>query len=212
MVGKITALKVQTKNQRRVNVFIDGNFAFGVHRNIASELQIGQELTEEAINAILKKDEEEMAFQRALRYIQFRERSETEVVRYLQKFNVSADIITKVLDHLRYLELINDDKFAEHWAENRNAFRPRSRRVLTMELRKKGISEEVIAQVMQSMPSEEELAYQSAMKQARRYHDLPRQEFHHKLSNYLSRRGFSYEVISPVIAQVWENTQKQKEY
>lgn len=212
MAGKITALKVQKKNQRRVNVFIDGHYAFGVHRNIAAELQIGQELTEEAINAILKKDEEEMAFQRAFRYIQFRERSESEVIQYLQKSNVPTDTITRVLAHLRYLELINDDKFAEHWVENRNAFRPRSKRVLTMELRKKGISNEVIAQVLQTMPSEEELAYQSAMKQARRYHDLTQQEFHRKLSNYLSRRGFPYEIISPVIAQVWENTQKQKEY
>ena len=43
---KVTALKLQARNKTRVNVFLDGSFAFGLAKNEAIRLRIGQELTE----------------------------------------------------------------------------------------------------------------------------------------------------------------------
>ncbi len=207
---RITALKAQKKNSHRVNVYLDGRYAFGIHRNIAADLSIGQELTDESINTLLQKDAEETAFHRAIQYIHYRDRSEYEITQYLEKSGVAPDTISKVLERLNYLELTNDKKFAENWVENRIDFRPRSRRMLAMELRNKGVSNEVITQVLQTMPSEEELAFHCAKKQACRYFGLSRQDFYRKLSNYLSRRGFSYDVISPVIEWIWKTSQNSE--
>ena len=46
---KITALEVQKKNPNRVNVHLDGDFAFGLARITAAGLKLGETLTDERI-------------------------------------------------------------------------------------------------------------------------------------------------------------------
>ena len=52
MNQKITALKAQKRNPNRVNVYLDGNFAFGVARIVAAWLNIGQELSPEKVASL----------------------------------------------------------------------------------------------------------------------------------------------------------------
>jgi regulatory protein len=88
--------------------------------------------------------------------------------------------------------------------ENRSEFRPRSRRALAFELRQKGLSDEVIEQALvEAAPADEDLAYQAALKQARRWKDLEWPEFRRKLNGFLARRGFSYDIAAPVVGRVW---------
>ena len=98
--------------------------------------------------------------------------------------------------------LADDPEFARAWVENRNTFRPRSRRALTMELRQKGLDDETIQSAVAGV-DENVLAYESAVKRAGRFKDLEWSEFRRKLSEYLTRRGFPYSVIAPVVTQVW---------
>jgi len=51
---------------------------------------------------------------------------------------------------------------------------------------------------------EESLALQAARKYVRRLEGLERPEFRVKLNGFLSRRGFSYSIIAPVVSQVWQ--------
>ena len=89
------------------------------------------------------------------------------------------------------------------WVENRNEFRPRGKRLLRYELYQKGIDEQIIQNVLQYV-DEEKLASQAARKQARKYRDLEWPDFRKKMSGFLARRGFNYEVISLTIQNVWE--------
>ncbi|HOG79782.1 MAG TPA: hypothetical protein PK454_08510, partial [Anaerolineaceae bacterium] len=66
MDQKITALKVQKRNPNRVNVYLDGDFAFGLARVVAAWLQIGQILTPEKITSLQAQDTHEVAYQKAL--------------------------------------------------------------------------------------------------------------------------------------------------
>jgi regulatory protein len=75
---------------------------------------------------------------------------------------------------------------------------------LTFELRQKGISEEVIEKVFdQTGGEDEDLAYQAASRQARKLKNLEWPDFRRKLGGFLARRGFSYNVIAPVVDRVW---------
>ena len=58
-------------------------------------------------------------------------------------------MIEETIERLRENGLANDNKFARVWVENRNTFRPRSRRVLTMELRQKGLDDETVHLLLQ---------------------------------------------------------------
>jgi len=206
MERKITALKAQKRNSNRVNVFLDDEFAFGLSRFAAAWLQIGQELSAEKILELQETDALEIAKQRALNFISYRPRSDAEVRKNLKKHDTPEEVITEVLTRLRQNGLVDDAQFARTWVENRSTFRPRGRRALSMELRQKGIGDETIDEVLRDL-DEDNLAYQAALKQSRRYEKLEWMAFRQKMSAFLARRGFNYGVAKPAIERVWSEMQ-----
>lgn len=200
---KVTALQVQKRNPNRVNVFLDGVYAFAIARITAGWLHLGQELTEEKIKQLLSSDQIEMAMQRAYRFLSYRPRSEQELRQNLNKHQVGENVIDQVVQRLKNDLLINDEDFARQWVENRNEFRPRGRRLLRYELHHKGVADQVIDHTLQQL-NEEQLAQTAARKQARKYRGLQWVDFRRKMSAFLARRGFNYEVISSTIPQIWE--------
>lgn len=198
---KITAIEPQ-KNRNRVNLHLNGEFAFGLARITAAWLKVGDVLTEEKINELKNKDESERALQQALLFLSYRARSEKEIKQNLLKHEYSENTIEQTLERLRENKLANDDEFAKTWVENRSTFRPRSKRVLTMELRQKGLDEETVKTAVADV-DEQTLAYESARKRAPRFKNLEWGEFRKKLSEYLARRGFPYSVSISVVTQIW---------
>ena len=75
--------------------------------------------------------------------------------------------------------------------------------MLTLELQKKGISEDIISQVLENTTADEELAHKAAQKQIRRYMTLEWQDFRRKLGSFLARRGFSYETVDLTVHKIW---------
>lgn len=203
MDQKITALKVQKRNPNRVNVFLDGEYAFGAARIVAAWLQVGQVLNDEKIVQLKRQDSIEVALQKALHYLSYRVRSENEVRTRLTEGGFDTEVINLVIDRLSASELIKDSEFARQWVENRTAFRPRSRRALAMELRQKGVTEEVIIETLEEGQDDEQMAYQAALRYLRKLESLDFAGFREKLGAFLGRRGFSYGTIIPVVNRVW---------
>jgi len=203
-MGKtITAITAQKRDQKRVNIFFDGEFAFGISRIVAAWLQVGQNLTDEQISKLISEDQDEVAYQRAIKLITYRDRSIAEIRQSLHQKQIPEEIIENVINRLGENGLLDDKRFANLWIENRNEFRPRSHRMLALELRKKGISEDIISQVLENTTADEELAHKAAQKQIRRYMTLEWQDFRRKLGSFLARRGFSYETVDLTVHQIW---------
>lgn len=212
MSGQITALKVQARNPNRVNVYLDGEFAFGLERITAAWLRIGQALSDEKIASLKEQDEQEVFYQKALRLLEHRPRAEEEIRRKLEVKGITEEAIDHVIERLRRNNLVNDDQFAQAWVENRSAFRPRSRKALQYEMRQKGVSAPAIEQALANLEiDEEELAYQAALKQSRKLNHLEKMDFRRKLSAFLARRGFNYETIAPVVERIWNENNELNE-
>jgi len=203
MARRITGLQVQKRNNQRLNIYLDGEYAFGLSRYVAAWLQVGQELTEEKITALLADDAVEAAYQKSIKFIGYRMRTTSEVDKHLTKKGIEQQVIRQVIERLNEKGLLNDEGFAKMWIENRSEFRPRSQRLLVLELRRKGIDSETIQNVIERTPPEDELAYLAAKKRIRRYEHLEWQDFQRKLGSHLARRGFSYSTIKPVVYKVW---------
>ena len=206
MDHKITALKLQKRNHQRVNVYLDDEFAFGVSRIVAAWLAVDQDISDEKIAQLKKQDADEAAYQQALKFLNYRQRSQTEVRKNLQAHEVPEQTISSVLERLQANGLLNDHSFAQNWVENRSEFHPRGKRALVMELRQRGLDDEAIDQAVETI-DEEQLAYQAALKQMRKLDSEDWQEFRNKLTNFLLRRGFNYGIINPVVHKVWEEVQ-----
>lgn len=211
MDKQITALKIQKRNPNRINVYLDGEYAFPVARIVGAWLQVGQVLSDEKIAVLRDQDTREVAFQRALRFLNYRPRSEMEIRRKLTEIGFDESVIAETIERLRHANLISDTRFAREWVENRSAFRPRGRRVLAMELRQKGLADDVIQRALDGTVDEEELAYQAAMRKGRRWAELDYAAFRERLSAFLMRRGFSYGTISSLVQRVWDDLQAARD-
>jgi len=202
---EITGIKAQKKNPERVSVYLDGEYAFGLSRITAAWLQIGQRLSEEKINSLREQDESEVAYQRALILLNHQQRTSHEIRQKLIEKGFSSTRVEEVVDRLTQTGLVEDGQYALLWVENRNTYHPRSRRLIRMELRQKGVAEDQIDQALLGSAEDDELATQAAMQQIRKYSDLDWPEFRKKMSAFLLRRGFSYGTVAPVVRSIWES-------
>jgi len=190
-----------------VNIYLDGNYSFSLARILVAWLKVGQELGEEKIASLRSEDEHELVYQKALHFINFRPRSTAEIIQNLSKRGISEPLAQETVERLKNTGLVNDDTFARDWVENRNAFRPRSRSFLKIELKQKGLSEETINSVLAEQVDEQTLAIEAARKYARRLAGLDWPKFRQKLGGFLARRGFSYTIAAPAVSEVWKETQ-----
>lgn len=205
MPGTITALVAQKKNPDRVNVYLDGQFAFGLAAIEAVRLKRGQQLTDADIERLQAADDAEKAREKALRFLGNRPRSEWEVRQNLRKAGYGDAAIDRVLERLRGVALVDDAAFARYWIENRTQFRPKGEVALRQELRRKGVDREVIDAVLEEGGhADDQAALQAALAKADRYRQLPRPEFAQKLGAYLARRGFDYETVREAVQAAWQ--------
>ena len=206
----ITAIEVQKNNPNRVNIYLDGEFAFGLARIVAAWLKTGQRLEDEKVASLQADDARERAYQQAMLFLSYRARSEAEIRKNLQKHEIPEVVIEETLERLRQARLADDDQFARAWVENRNTFHPRSRRALAMELRQKGLSDEATHSALAGV-DEEALAYEAAHKRVGRLKGLEWTDFRKKLSEFLARRGFPYAIIAPTVSRIWNETNAGQE-
>jgi regulatory protein len=199
MAGRITAIQVQKRDPNRANVFLDGEFAFGLALVEAVKLSTGQYLSQEAIAALQAADEEERAYELALIFLSYRPRSKVEVARRLNRKGFSEPSVEAVLHRLARSGLLDDEAFARYWISNREQFKPRGRYALRYELRAKGIASDIIDTLLDEVDDGEN-AYQAALQRINRWKQLEPEQRRRKLDAYLRRRGFKYETIQGV----WE--------
>jgi len=203
MVGTITALRFQKRNKNRVNVYLDGQFAFGLAAIEAARLRVGQALSDDDVARLQMQDEVERAYERALDFLSYRPRSEAEVRRNLRKKNVEDEVVEAVIERLTRAVMLNDREFARYWVENRLQFNPRGVRALRHELWEKGVPASVITDTLADF-DEEAAARKAAEAGACRLSRLEPRDFRRRLGAYLVRRGFSYAVIEPLVEEMLE--------
>jgi regulatory protein len=202
MGGRITALRVQRRNRNRVNVYLDGRFAFGLAAIEAARLRVGQVLSDEDIARLRQRDTAERAAGRALDLLSYRPRSEAEIRERLTE-RYDPETAGEVLERLRRSGLVDDREFARYWVQNRLEHNPRGAVALRQELYQKGVDESAIEEALAEY-DEEEAATRAAETARRKLRGLPPDVFRRRLTDYLLRRGFSYGVVRAVVQQALE--------
>jgi regulatory protein len=210
-MGKVTAIRAGKRQHQRVNLFLDGHFALslGTETVVKENLRVGQELSQDQIEALVRLDGRQRCLEAALRYLDYRPRSEAELRERLSGRGFDDDSIETVLKRLKQQALVNDTAFARFWRDNRQSFRPRSRWLTTRELRQKGVASDIIEQVVATI-DDEDSAYRAATTKLHRMPPTDYQDFRRRLGDYLKRQGFSYEVINHTIRQMWHEQEQER--
>jgi regulatory protein len=196
---KITNIKQAVKNPERANVFVDGKYEFSldVTQLLDLKLKVGQEITLAQLSEYKKLSEYGKLYQRTLEWVLSRPRSEKETSDYLYKKiyekKLDKDYIGKIIEKLEKKKYLNDEAFAKWYVENRFVKKGISKKRLSLELAKKGISREIVERVLKdSGRDEKEEILKIIAKKRARYDD-------DKLIQYLGRQGFSYELAKDLV-------------
>jgi regulatory protein len=150
-----------------------------------------------------KKNEElrKECLKAAYRLLKYRQRSENEL-RVKLDARFEKVIIDSVIDHLREMRMVDDVTFAKHWREQRETLNPRSKRMVYLELNKKGIDKALINEVLCNF-NDEENAYRAAKKRANVLSKEGYDKYKRRMSAFLIRRGFNYTVTKQTVDYLW---------
>ena len=203
---QITDIKSQ-KRPGRFNIFVDGHYAFALSAEalVKAGLSIDQEITSVNIEKLIKDDEFGKTFDNSLKFISFRPRSEKELRSWFKRKEVGEETQKLVVKKLKHLGFLNDEEFAKWWIEQRTEFHPSGSRLIKMELKQKGISEDIISGFMNDdlrFKNEKELAKRVLEKKLPRLKNYKGQELRQKMQNLLAQRGFSWEVIKELVDSI----------
>jgi regulatory protein len=202
---RITAIRAGKGRTKRVNIFLEGNFAFSLNAEIAIKegLKVGQELSADQIEKLDRSDHFLRCLNTTANLLSYRPRSEFELSDRLRKHGFDDESIEGVITKFKEQGLVDDLAFAQFWKDNRETFSPRSRRLTRVELKRKGIADAIIDQVVETV-DDDESAYQAALKKARNLPLSDYQSFRRRLGEYLKRRGFGYGVINRTVERIWQ--------
>lgn len=208
MAGQITSLQRQKRNPERVNIYLDGAYAFSLPEIEAVKLRREQHLTDQEIAVLKTLDLRSKAYDQAVRFLAVRPRSIWEVRQKLgryrsrEKESLAEVHIDWVVDKLLSQGYVNDEEFSRFWIEQRNQFKPLAPRALRYELLRKGIEDATIESVLAGAVDAESAALQAARSQARRLQRLDEENFRKKMAAFLQRRGFSWPIVRDVLEQL----------
>jgi regulatory protein len=203
---RITAIERQKRNTERVNVHLDGAFAFGLPVNAVVDFQLrtGRQLTPLEIEELKELDDTAKATDAAIRLLTSRPRSVREIRDRLKRKDYDDETIGRVIQRLRDWRYIDDDAFARYWVENRESNRPRGRRLLEQELRLKGVERETVSQVIDEAEIDERSgALEIARTKLRSYRGEEEAVARRRLGAFLARRGYGYDVVKPVLDELF---------
>jgi regulatory protein len=217
---RITRIESQKKRPDRRSIFADGKFVAGVSAEtlLRLGLRTGDELSPEKLEALQAVESLHGARQTALRFLSHRPRTVREVRDKLREKEFSDDEITSTLEHLQQSGLLNDPEFARMFIRDALAIRPRGRLALKQKLLLLGVDRAIVDTTLDEAfqeVSQETLALEAAQKFTKRLGVVRNRESADKLrqriSQFLARRGFTWDTIRTVIPRLLPHQPMEKE-
>lgn len=140
-------------------------------------------------------------YERTLRFLSFRQRSEKEIRDYLKKKNADDLTAKKIIEKLKEHKFLNDEEFAKWWVEQRTRVKPKADRVIKYELKQKGIDLKIIESLfVNEDKSDFEKAFMLAEKKVKRLDKIEdKRKVYERLGRFLASKGFNYDTIKEVI-------------
>ena len=133
-----------------------------------------------------------------------RAKSRDELFKHLIKRGSEADTANAVLDSLELQGLLNDLEFAKLWSESRQRAKKLSKRVIATELRTKGVSQDIITEVIEEIDDETEYlqAFNLAERKYKSIAHLDPEVVYRRISGLLARKGYGHGICGRIMREI----------
>jgi regulatory protein len=195
---KITTIRQQVKNPERVSVFVDDKYEFSLSLDelLQQKLKNGDELNKADVKRLKKISADGKLRIRAIEWLLNRPHSEREFRDYLYRKKAEPDLIESFIKEFSKKGYLDEHNFGK-WLIELQKRRGKSDRALRSELFKKGLSRELVEELLAAEPDDEAERLRTVIAKKQnlsRYRSDPQ-----KLKQYLARQGFSFDLINELL-------------
>ncbi|MBU5257031.1 regulatory protein RecX [Tissierella praeacuta] len=201
---KITSIEPQ-RNKNRVNIYVDNIFSIGIDEELRYKykLEIGMEVNDAFIKEVLEAEERNKVLNHALNLLSYRQRSENEIYTALKRKGFEDSHIEYAMNYCRENRYLDDKDFAQSFIKDKTNLNKLGPKRIRYELILKGISKDIIDELLIVDYEEQyEIAMEIALKKLKSYKNDDYNSIYRKLSGFLQRKGYSYDIISKVVKDI----------
>lgn len=204
---QITEIK-KSKQPMKYHLYIDDVF-FGVFLDemlAKYELKTGQEIDEDLLYSIKEENDEKLAFLMAVSYLEKYNVSTKGLKDYLYRKGFKKNNIESAVEKLKGYGYLDDRNFAKNYFESLSS--SKGRRVIVNKLKEKGISQEIIDELLENVDDEdeEERARILAEKFAKnRENNLKNKQ---KCFAHLIYKGYDYSVAQKIVNDLFKGDER----
>jgi regulatory protein len=203
---RITKVEYQKKNKDRVNIYLDGNFEFGIDLSIMIKYSLSQdmELDDEFIKEIIIAEDNAKAYNYAISILSRSAKSEKELRIKMTYKGYESELINITMNKLKTNKLIDDNDYSDRFIYDKINYSKYGKRKLKEALYNKGIDRKIIEEKLSLISEDEEYirAYELGEKKLKSLIKEDNKKKYIKLSNFLIGKGFNYETVKKVVTKL----------
>lgn len=196
-MAEITLISPQKKDKTRCNIELDGRFFCGMKLDVVLKngLKVGMIIDTDFLSRLQFESEKLTALDKALKHISVSMKTEQELRAFLKSKGYVEEVVNYAIEKTKDYGYVNDEAFASSYSEG--ALKRKGSRRVRLELRQKGLSEQVIDSALSSLTDEAESAKQCLAKYMRgKIVDAATIQ---KAYRNLLSKGFDYDTASQAI-------------
>ncbi len=207
-MSEITAITPQVKDKTRCNIYVDGRFYCGLtlEATVKNRLKVGQSISPERFSEIQLESEKETALDKAMRHLAASSKTEKQIREFLKKKGFLPAVCDYAVEKLKDYKFLDDGDYAKTYVEY--AAKKKGSRLIRMELRGKGISEEEIDGAIGGINARDELAAARALLEKYLRSKTADKTTLQKAARYLMGKGFDYDVVKDAVSSFGETDEE----
>ena len=190
------------------SVFLDGCFFCKLNAEtiVKNGIKIGKEISKHEIENAQAENEKLVAFDKCLKLLSV-PKTEKQVKDYLFGKGYTKKTVDYCIEKLNEYNYLNDEAFANLYVKSYSL--KKGKRLLEFELKSKGVSQEIINNVLANYESKEEDLLFLAEKFIK--NKEKNKKTAQKLTAHLFSKGFSLDEINPVVKKLIFDLEEQNE-
>lgn len=192
-------------DKRRSKVILDEDFTLVLYRGDIKRFKIekGKLFSEEAYEELLHEVLFKRARERVLFLLKSSDKTEQELIRKLKDGGYPKEAIDYAIGFLKEHRFINDENYGRRYVEYNSG--RKSEKQIRYELQRKGLDKEVIRDILEEQPVDEESQIKAYIrKKCRNPEEMDRKD-RSKVIASLARKGFSYEAVTRVLGGIYDD-------
>lgn len=210
----ITKIEFQKKNKRRVNIYMDDEYAFACDAELVyiHNITKGRSMDKEGLENIANEDNYIKGKTAALHFLERSYKSTKQVIDKLVMKEFDEKTIDRVVNFLNEYDFIDDKKFVELFIKEK--INSAGKNKIKFALLKKSLPKELIIQGLSTITNDQQLEVALKLGQKKNVtlgkSEKDVKKIHKKLSDYLSRSGYDYDIIKQVLNEITENNMDEE--